>query len=76
MSFKNLVGFPVGGDTLAKKLTICEVHRQIRKAMEAEGLNDQKAIKLLTMAYLSGKAMSAKLKKFKAGWDKGWWPLL
>jgi len=30
----------------------------------------------LTMAYLSGKAMSAKLKKFKAGWDKGWWPSL
>ena len=58
---------------MGKRLTICEVHRQMRRDLSAEGKDDPETINLLNMAYLSGKAMSKKLRKYKRGWDRGWW---
>ena len=59
---------------MASRLTICEVHRQMMRALKEEGKGDPETVALLTEAYLAGKAMSAVLKKHKRGWDRGWWP--
>jgi len=56
---------------MGRKLTICEVHRQLRR--EIVGQVSPKAMDLLQTAFDMGKKMDNKLRQYKNNWSEGWW---
>ena len=58
---------------MARRMTICEMHRQIIKLLKENGEDNSQALELLARAYTMGKLMSKELTKYKKRWDAGWW---
>jgi len=56
---------------MGKKMTICEVHRQLRREL-GDGASPH-ALNLLRTAFDFGKKMDNKLRQYKHNWSKGWW---
>ena len=52
--------------------TICEIHRQIYKAIQ-ENRPKKEIIKLLQEAYRAGKRMDKRLREYKKDYDEGFW---
>ena len=58
---------------MARRMTICEMHRQIIRLLKDNGKDNKQALELLARAYTMGKLMSKELTKYKKRWDAGWW---
>ncbi len=57
----------------SRRRTICEVHREIHDAVQADEPKN-KVLALLKEAYDYGKRMDAKLREQKRDYDEGLWP--
>ena len=55
-------------------LTICQLHREIYKALlDEEYEESDEIIKNLKQAFTFGKKMNAKLRQYKKNYDDGWY---
>ena len=52
--------------------TICEVHREIYRELNARNPHDY-LIPILREAFDMGKKMDNKLRQYARGYDEGWW---
>jgi len=58
---------------VAKRETICEVHRRIYRKLIENPNENAWLIGQLEIAYDMAKKMNNKLRQYKNGYDDGWW---
>ena len=57
-------------DKVAKKLTICEVHRRLYKSLKDTDYMTDEIRFLLEQGFVIGKKMHYRLRKYKEGWTE------